>query len=285
MDKKEHIAWFENTRMFFGEYMDNSSIADELLHYEIFSAVWSCIEENENEDRNKQMIELIVALLRSLEAVDFFREELLYEFLNNSQKYQEFIAEYHLPDETFLRDVGSFWLRTVDKIDVAGDKVKRVDFSKKACEYCLWLMPYCTIFTYQYLIENPHCGEFVTERLSVLQYWEYREIENYLDKISNLSLEEQILKISRRYCETEFDKRFSDRESLYMELLDRELPISEAFVITNRVRKGRGVTDITYEKLLNMGYERKFLEEVNAIKYLKSRRNAIVSFLFVKELV
>ena len=130
MDKKEYIAWFENTRMFFGEYMDNSSIADELLHYEIFSAVWSCIEENENEDRNKQMTELIVALLRSLEAVDFFREELLYEFLDNSQKYQEFIEEYHLPDETFLRDVGSFWLRTVDKIDVAGDKVKRVDFSK-----------------------------------------------------------------------------------------------------------------------------------------------------------
>ena len=146
-------------------------------------------------------------------------------------------------------------------------------------------MPYCTIFTYQYLIQNPDCGEFVAERLSVLQYWEYREIENYLDKINNLSLEEQILKISRRYCETEFDKRFSDRESLYMELLDRELPISEAYVITNRVRKGRGLTDITYEKLVNMGYERKLLEEVNAIKYLKSRRNAIVSFLFVKELV
>lgn len=284
MDKREYITWFENTRMFFGEYMD-SSIADELLHYEIFSAVWSCIEENENEEPNKQIKELIVALLRSLEAVDFFREELLNAFLDNSQRYQEFIEEYHLPDETFLRDVGSFWLRTVDKIDDAGDKAKRVDFSKKACEYCLWLMPYCTIFTYQYLIENPNCGKFVAERLSVLQYWEYREIENYLDKINHLSLEEQILKISRRYCETEFDIRFSDRESLYMELLDRGLPISESFVITNRVRKGRGLTDIAYEKLVNMGYERELLEEVNTIKYLKSRRNAIVSFLFVKELV
>ena len=107
----------------------------------------------------------------------------------------------------------------------------------------------------------------------------------YLDKINNLSLEEQILKISKRYCETEFDKHFSDRESLYMELLDRGLPISEAFVITNRVRKGSGLTDIAYEKLVNIGYERELLEEVNAIKYLKSRRNAIVSFLYVKELV
>ena len=284
MDKKEYITWFENTRMFFREYMD-SSIADELLHYEIFSAVWSCIEENESEEQNKRVKELIVALLRSLEAVDFFREELFNAFLDNSQKYQEFIEEYHLPDETFLRGVGAFWLRTVDKIDDAGDKMKRVDFSKKACEYCLWLMPYCTIFTFQYLIENPNCGKFVAERLSVLQHWECREIENYLDKINNLSLEEQILKISKRYCETEFDKHFSDRESLYMELLDRGLPISEAFVITNRVRKGSGLTDIAYEKLVNIGYERELLEEVNAIKYLKSRRNAIVSFLYVKELV
>ena len=70
-----------------------------------------------------------------------------------------------------------------------------------------------------------------------------------------------------------------------MELLYRGLPISESFVITNRVRKGRGLTDIEYEKLGNMGYERELLEEVNTIKYLKSRRNAIVSFLFVKKLV
>lgn len=285
MDKKEYITWFENTRMFFGEYMDNSSIADELLHYEIFSAVWSCIEANENEERNKQIKELIVALLRSLEAVDFFREELLNEFLDNSQKYQEFIEEYHLPDETFLRDVGSFWLRTVDKIDDAGDKVKRVDFSKKACEYCLWLMPYCTIFTYQYLIENSNCGKFVAERLSVLQYWEYREIENYLEKNDNLPLEEQITRISGRYCETDLERRYPDRESMYMELLDMELPISEAFMITNRIRRGKGLTENMYERLVNCGYKRNFLEELHTIRYLKSKRNAIITFLYVKELV
>lgn len=285
MEEREYIIWFENIRAFFTKYIADSSIADELLHYELFSAVWSCIEDDEREEQKECVKEVIVALLRSLNANNFFREELWDAFYDNSVEYQNFIEVYHLPDERFLRDAGSFWLRTVDNVDNMEDNKVRLEFSKQAGEYCLWLMPYSTIFTYQYLIENPNCGKFVFERLSILQYWEYRETENYLEKINNLSLEEQLMKITRRYCETDFDKRFPDRESLYMELLEKGLPISEAFVITNRVRKGKGLTDAMYEKLKCIGYEKQILEEINAIRYLKSRRNAIVTVLYVRELI
>ena len=285
MKRKEYIKWFEDTRKLFKEYIDDNSIADELLHYEIFSAVWSCVEENANAEQGERVKEVIVALLRTLEAVDFFREELWNKFWSNSQEYQKFMEEYHLPDETFLRDVGLFWLRTVDKIDSTEEKSIRLNFSEKVSEYCLWLMPYCTIFTYQYLIKNPNCGKFMCERISVLQYWEYRETENYLEKISNRSHEEQIMNITRRYCETDIEKRYPDRESLYMELLTKNLPISEAFVIMNRVRRGKGLTDAMHDRLIEMGYKRELLNEINAIRYLKSRRNAIVTFLFVIELI
>ena len=53
-----------------------------------------------------------------------------------------------------MRDAGSFWLRTVDNVDNMEDNKVRLEFSKQAGEYCLWLMPYSTIFTYQYLIQD-----------------------------------------------------------------------------------------------------------------------------------
>ena len=117
------------------EYIGDNDIADELLHYEIFSAVWSCIKDDEKADMGERGKEIIIALLKSLEVVDFYREELWDEFWDNSPKYQKFMEIYHLPDERLIKEAGSFWLRTVDKIDDAGDKMKRVDFSKKACEY------------------------------------------------------------------------------------------------------------------------------------------------------
>lgn len=285
MRKSEYIKWFSNTRALFMEYIGDNDIADELLHYEIFSAVWSCIKDDEKADMGEKGKEIIIALLKSLEVVDFYREELWDEFWDNSPKYQKFMEIYHLPDERLIKEAGSFWLRTVDRIDGEEDKKLRMDFSNKVIEYRLWITTYCTTFTYQYLNDNPKCGKFVVERLSILQYWEYRELENYLEKISNRSLEEQILRLTRLYCETDFDKRFPDRESLYIDLLDKGLPISESFVITNRVRKGNGITKDMRERLLDIGYSEETIVEISNIRYLKSRRNAISRFLYIKELV
>ena len=285
MDKSKYIKWFENTRDFFNECIGDSNITDELLSYEIYSAIWSCLKEDENEEQAKWVKAIIEALINSLEAEGFFKEELWEKFWNNSQEYQEFMGKYHLPDENFLRDVGTFWLRMVDKIDSTEDKNVRIEFSRQVGEYSLWLIPYCTIFTYQYLIQNPNCGEFAEERLTVLQYWEYREIECYMEKIGKRPIEEQIISISRRYCETEFDKMFPDCEGLYIELLDKGLPISEAFVITNRVQKGKGLTESLYNKLKDCGITKEVADQINNIRYLKSRRNAIVTFLYLKELV
>ena len=140
MDKSKYIKWFENTRFFFNECIGDSNITDELLSYEIYSAIWSCIKEDENEEQAKWVKAIIVALINSLEAEGFFKEELWEKFWNNSQEYQDFMEKYHLPDENLLHNVGTFWLRMVDKIDSTDDKNVRMDFSRRVGEYSLWLM-------------------------------------------------------------------------------------------------------------------------------------------------
>ena len=285
MQKSEYIKWFTNAQTLFKEYIDSDDIADELLHYEIFSAIWSCVKDDNETGMKERVKEIILALLKSVEVADFFKEKFWDEFWDNSQEYQKFMEIYHFPDESFVNNVGTHWLRIIDKIDSKEDTYLRIDFSKKIIEYRLWIMTYCTIFTYQYLNNNSDCGRFVVERLSILQYWEYRELENYLEKISDRSLEEQIMSLTKLYCVTDFDRYFPDRESLYMDLIDKGLSISEAFVITNRVRKGRGLTTGMREKLFDVGYSLETIEKINNIRYLKSRRNAVSRFLYIKELV
>ena len=40
-----------------------------------------------------------------------------------------------------------------------------------------------------------------------------------------------------------------------------------------------------YDTLMDIGYDRKIVEEINNISYLKSRRSAVSKFLYIKELV
>jgi len=66
----------------------------------------------------------------------------------------------------------------------------------------------------------------------------------------------------------------SCRDDVMLYLVSRDVDRNEAYTISERIRKGKGLTEIQYSELLDMGVERWRLDSWNKIKYSFPRAHA-----------
>ena len=136
----------------------------------------------------------------------------------------------------------------------------------------------CTVYAYQYHIDNYTGLRFVSERLTLLQYWEFRELETYVEKIRELELTEKIERLTRLYSDDEFDDIYPDTETLFLDFISRGISVPEALKMVKVIRCGRSdkLTDHMNELLVQAGYSGEIIQRIKAIRYLKSKSNAII---------
>jgi heterodisulfide reductase subunit B len=118
-----------------------------------------------------------------------------------------------------------------------------------------------------------------------MQYYEYRELKTYIDKISGYELKEQMDRLVRQYCVSEFDYMYPDRETMWLDMIKRGLAIPEAMKIVKQVCRGCGLSDLMKSKLRNIGYKEEIINEMNECKYLKGRNVGLMKLLYVQNLV
>lgn len=283
---KNYVAWLGRARKTIVEIMGEQKMADAIIQYNIFSAVLSCFKEDEEEQESlRAYIEkLLKTLFLSLNIQDMYDEKLWMSFWGNTKDYKDFLEEFNFAYNLSLDDMGNKWLEKFEQMDEF-DKSKKEELLKELSSYSTWNMAFFSVYSYQYWNANPCSHYFNIHRLSVLQYWEYREIENYVDKIKDLTLEEQIERLTRLYCVSEFDKQYPDRETLFLDMIEHNLTIAESLKMIKRIRTGRKLIDWMEDRLRKVGYEENVISEMNRCRYLKSRSSAITRLLYIQNIL
>ena len=101
-----------------------------------------------------------------------------------------------------------------------------------------------------------------------------------------MSVAEQMERLTRQYCVTEFDKKYPDRETLFLDMIERGIMIPEAVKMVKTIRRSdRELTGSMEERLRGAGYSEEEIVEMKKIKYLKSRNTAITKLLYIQELI
>lgn len=287
--KKEYTTWFVEARNAMSRLMGDWKIADAIIQYNVFSNIWSCFHTAKDDGTLKKLenylSEMIQRLFEDLRAGDMFDEKLWRLFLGNSLEYTSFLEEYNFPYNLSLKETGTVLLQRIDELAECGVD-DRMQLMRPLANYYAWSDSFFWVYGYQYWSENPCPVEYEKERLSRLEYCEFREIENYIEKISYLSVEEQLEKLTRQYCATDFDKKYPDQETFFLDMVEHDILVPEALKIVKTVRRSdRELTNSMEEKLHNAGYTEEDICELKKIKYLKSRNTAITKLLYIQELI
>ncbi len=287
--KKEYTTWFAEARDAMSLLMGDSKIADAMIQHNVFSSIWSCFETTKDDKTLKQLenylSELMQGLFDQLRAGDMFDEKQWKVFLEYSTEYTSFLDEYNFPYNLSLRETGTVLLQKIDEL--AEMKVNdRMRLMRPLANYYAWNDSFFWVYGYQYWNKNPCPVRYEKDRLSRFEYCEFRMIENYIEKISGLSVEEKIEKLTRQFCATEFDEKFPDQETFFLDMVGRGILVPEAIKILKTVRRSnRELTDSMEKKLRNAGYVEADIYELKKVKYLKSRNTAITMLLYVQELL
>ena len=281
------IRWYKEAKEVIKEAVGDEDISSRVIHFEMFRVIWSCFSESiDGVDTSAFFRELIISLFESLNASEDLNMNLWEEFYKDSVSYNEFEKIYKFPQGWGLRESGSFWLKYADGLcDMTIEE--RVDIMNRLIKFYNWIGPYCTVYAYQYHIDNYTGLRFVSERLTLLQYWEFRELETYVEKIRELELTEKIERLTRLYSDDEFDDIYPDRETLFLDFISRGISVPEALKMVKVIRCGRSdkLTDHMNELLVQAGYSGEIIQRIKAIRYLKSKSNAIIRLLYVTKLI
>ena len=287
--KREYIGWFSEARNAMARLMGDSEIADRMLQYNTFASVWSCFETAKDAETLKRqevyLGRLIRELFEQLGTGDMFRESLWRLFLENSPEYTSFLVEYNFPCNMTVREAGAVLLQKIDAL-AEWKAEERVELVRPLAAYYAWNDSFFWVFVYQYQRKYPGPVAYDESRLSRFEYCEFRELENYIEKISHMSVAEQMERLTRQYCVTEFDKKYPDRETLFLDMIERGIMIPEAVKMVKTIRRSdRELTGSMEERLRGAGYSEEEIVEMKKIKYLKSRNTAITKLLYIQELI
>lgn len=283
---KEYVKWFDKSYYYITELAGDSNIAKSIIQYNIFNDLVSCYKDVRmtKDDFGQYSKILLIELFSKLSDNIEFDEELWNSFYYESSGYKQFIEMYDLPSMPSINKMGSFWLKKIDQIEDCWSIEKKVYFVDILTNYCCWREAFTTTYAYQYFIDNMCCADIAVHRFCLLQYWEYKEIESFLDRINAYSVHEKIEALMRMYAEDKFDLQYPDRETLFIELVKNKLQIPEAFTIVHRVRRGLKLTENMKMKLCEIGYDAGFIDRLNQIHYLKSRKLSIMRLLHITNL-
>lgn len=206
------------------------------------------------------------------------------QFYNNSADYKEKYSKYNLSRGLEIKEMGIAWLQILDRLDdeILPQKIEKMD---AIVRYWIWFDSFAVIFAYQFWISHPCFIKFDMCQLPLRQYWEYNEIETFLNEMKGKTLDEKVKGLSLQYCKKPIEKKYPDRESLLLELVSNGISIPEAIKITKRVRTGRGLLESMCDKLQKHGYTDKEIRMMKQIRYLKSVRNSIMKILYVNRLL
>ena len=93
--------------------------------------------------------------------------------------------------------------------------------------------------------------------------------------------------MTRLYSDDEFDDIYPDRETLFLDFISRGISVPEALKMVKVIRCGRSdkLTDHMNELLVQAGYSGEIIQRIKAIRYLKSKSNAIIRLLYVTKLI
>jgi hypothetical protein len=283
----EVIGWYKEAKNILNRVIEDEQTANAVLNYEIYSFVWSSLGvEDEGLEVYEFFRELLQDLYESLDAEADFDISLWKEFFYASQAYWDFQKIYRFPGGWKLRDAGTFWTKLADQLcDKTVDE--RVEIMRALTKFYNWIDSYCTVYSYQYSLGSPWKSQFVTARLTELQYDEYKELEAYIEKIKELDVEAKIEKLTRVYLYDEFDYIYPDRETLFLDFLRRGISVPEALKMVKLISCGKTneLTEHMNGLLVSAGYTEETIQRIKAIHFLKSKRNAIVKLLFEIELV
>ena len=273
---------FYRIRKNISEFVGDDNIADELILYNLYSSVYSCFNEPESEENTgafKEYIEDIIKMLIDKIGLPYLYYESTWEnFWSDNEKFHEFYEKYNIPHNMRLSEIGTRWLRIIDNMEnfSIDDKVK--SFSK-ILDYIVWTDSFYYVFAYQYWNKNPINAELEESSVSKLNYYDYRELKTYVDKIRDKSIEEQVNCLSRQYLVFDFDYRYPDKETLWIDLIKKGISITESMKIVKHISQGKVLQTYMKDKLSNAGYDEKIIKEMDACEYLKSRSHAVTKFL------
>ena len=284
--QNKNIQWFSNVRAFLRKYINNEAVENKLILLEILAVVRDCLEDNENQKVfEEDIVRIVIALLHKLNVYDITEENVWNEIYNKSQYSKEILSLYHLPQSIQLIDFGTHWLKHIEQVEALNDINAREKIIQDFWDYYLWFGPFCKIFTYQFLIENPGCGTFDKQKLILIQYWNYREIDSFLQTWKGKTNDNKLMLLSQLHGATAFEKEYPDRESLFLDLIKKGQTMPDALAVVNRVRKGKGLTSIMEQNLLSIGLEQESIRQIEQVRYLKSRRNVAEQFLYVQKII
>ena len=279
---------FHQIRKDISEFVGDETIADEIILYNLYSCVYSCFNEPESEENTgafKEYIENIIkTLIDKIGLSNLYYERTWENFWSDNDKFYEFYEKYNLPHNMRLSDIGTLWLRIIDDMESFNNDDKTKIFSK-ILDYIVWTDSFYYIFAYQYWNKNPMNMDLEESRVSKLNYYDYRELKTYVDKIGHKLIDEQIKCLSRQYLECDFDYRYPDKETLWIDLIKKGISITESMKIVKHISQGKGLQTYMKDKLSNAGYDEKIIKEMDACEYLKSRSHAVIKFLYTKDLL
>jgi hypothetical protein len=284
----KYIDTFQNIRKSIYDIVCDKDIADKIIQYDIYSNVFSCFKESGDSAgkiKLKEYIERILdSLFNDINASELFDKDIWMNFWNDNEEYRAFQEKYNLPYNMVIADVGTEWLGILDRMDDY-DMTAKICCFEKLLDYLVWSNTFCYVYAYQYYETNWEDVRFEESRVSRMQYYEYRELKTYIDKISGYELKEQMDRLVRQYCVSEFDYMYPDRETMWLDMIKRGLAIPEAMKIVKQVCRGCGLSDLMKSKLRNIGYKEEIINEMNECKYLKGRNVGLMKLLYVQNLV
>lgn len=283
----EYSIWYEDAKKNLQNIITKPEDLNTFLQYEICKVVGDCFEKSDDiMDENTYFAEMIKALMVSLDASTDYDVKLCNEFCSGSILYKNFEEKYSFMQGWSLKNTGNFWLKFVDQLE---EKTidERLDMVKKLIQFYNWMVSYCRVYAYQYMLSNPCCMRFKEDRVQLMQYWEYRELESYIENLKEYDVESKVDFLNRRDAVNIIDKNYPDRECLLLDFIGRGISAPEAMKMTKLIRCGRGdkLSEHMLERLYSADYSETLIEEMKQIRYLKSKSSVIMKLLFVSKLI
>lgn len=279
---------FYQIRKNISEFVGDGIIADKFILYDLYSYIYSCFNEpeaDENSGAFKEYIEdVIKTLIDKIGLSNLHYERTWENFWSYNEKFHEVYEKYNLPYNMRLSDIGTLWLRIIDHMENLNNEDKARSFSK-ILDYIVWTNSFYYVFAYQYWDRNPMNIKMEESIVSKLNYYDYQELKTYVDKMEDKSIEEQINCLNRQYLINNFDYLYPDQETLWIDMIEKGISITESMKIVKHVSKGRGLETYMKDKLFNAGYDETKIKAMDACEYLKSRSHAVTKLLYTKDLL
>lgn len=279
---------FYHIRKNISEFVDDDIIADKIILYDLYSSIYSCFNEMKADagfGGLKEYVEDVIKVLIDKIGLQNQHFKRTWEnFWNDNDEYHEFYDKYNLPHNMRLSDIGTVWLRIIDNMENLNINDKTISFSK-LLDFIVWTDSFYYVFAYQYWDKNPMSVKLEESRVSKLNYYDYRELKTYVDKIEHKSIEEQINCLNRQYLISNFDYLYPDKEALWIDMIKKGVSIPESMKIVKHISKGSGLETSMKVKLSNAGYDKNIINDMDTCKHLKSRSNAVTKLLYTKDLI